>query len=363
MKTNEQLEQIVEELERKVNAALEKTNQLQRSSEKALDTAMHAYTLDEYGYLWAYDAETKAYRKTKMRVATPEIIAEAVKAIHIAAGAVTGDKIEAGAVVPGKIADDAVQTRNIKNGAIFWEKLDAVLQNLVLTGGGQHGVPLSPEFGDSDLIGVTQRTLTGAHQQHLDTEEGLQSQINAIVADKAQVALSADPTVVFVGTESSIILAATTNPEASSIVIKKGDTVLATGSGNSLTTANAITPEVAGNIQYHADFVIAGLSRSTGKNIQAVHPIRIGSGTAYVDGTPLTTPKTSPAGTYNIAVANDGDYVYINVPATMTIHGATMSGFAFPLEAPVTVEIDRVAYKSYRSSNTYVAGTLTIVIL
>ena len=356
MKTIEQLEHIIEELERKVNAALEKTGQLQRESAKALDTAMHAYTLDEYGYLWAYDAETHVYRKTKMRVATPEIIAEAVKAIHIAAGAVTGDKIENGAVVPGKIADDAVQTRNIKDGNIVWEKLDAVLQNLVLTGGGQHGIPLSPEFGDSDLIGISQKTLT-------ESRDDIQSQINAIVAEKAQIAFSTDPSVVFVGAESSIILAASTNTSASSIQIKRGDTVLATGEGNSLTVANVITPEAAGNISYLANFIIAGLPRSTTKNVQAVYPIRVGSGAAYVDGTPLTTPKTSPTGTYNITVANDGDYVYINVPASMTIYGATMSGFTFPLEAPEAVTIDGVAYKSYRSSNTYVAGTLTIVIL
>ena len=68
------------------------------------------------------------------------------------------------------------------------------------------------------------------------------------------------------------------------------------------------------------------------------------------------------AGTYNINVAQNGSYVWFNVPSSMTIHGATMSGFEFPLEAPTNVTINGVAYKSYRSSNTYNAGTLTIVI-
>ena len=132
MATIEQLEHIIEELERKVNVALEKTNQLQRASEKALDTAMHAYKLDEYGYLWAYEAETQTYRKTKMRVATPEIINEAIKPIHIAPGAVTGDKLENGAIIPGKIADAAVTTRTIQDKAITPEKLSPeVLMGLV----------------------------------------------------------------------------------------------------------------------------------------------------------------------------------------------------------------------------------------
>lgn len=275
---------------------------------------------------------------------------------------INGRDIAPKAIKSENIDDGAIQTRNIKDGNVTWDKLDDNTKNIVATGGGQHGIPLSPEFGDSDMLGVTQRTLTEAHNQHLETENGLQGQINAIVAEKAQVALNADPTVVFVGAESSIILAASINTPATSIKIKKGDTVLATGAGNTLVVNDTVTPEEAGIVQYLADFVIAGLPRSTGKNIQAVHPIRTGSGAVYVDGTPLTTPKTNPAGTYNITVANDGDYVYINVPATMTIHGATMSGFTFPLEEPENVTIDGVAYKSYRSSNTYVAGTLTIVI-
>jgi hypothetical protein len=46
----------------------------------------------------------------------------------------------------------------------------------------------------------------------------------------------------------------------------------------------------------------------------------------------------------------------------MSINKATMSGFEFPLQAPVNVTVDGVAYKSYQSGNTYNDGTLTIVI-
>ena len=81
-----------------------------------------------------------------------------------------------------------------------------------------------------------------------------------------------------------------------------------------------------------------------------------------MEGTALSSAKTSPAGTYNVTVANDGEYIYFNVPSSMSISGATMGGFAFPLEAAQNKTIDGVSYKSYASSNTYDAGTLTIVI-
>ena len=199
-------------------------------------------------------------------------------------------------------------------------------------------------------------------QRAQGVESSLQSQIDAIVSGGATVSLSASPATVFVGVESTVSLTATTNTSATLIKIKKGSTEIAEGSGMSATATDTITPATDGNTAYTAEFTIAGLLKSTSKNVAAVYPIRTGSGATYVEGTPLTTPKSTPAGTYNITVAEDGDYVFFNVPVTMTIHGATMSGFDFPLEAPQSVEIDGVAYKSYRSSNTYDAGTLTIVI-
>ena len=189
-----------------------------------------------------------------------------------------------------------------------------------------------------------------------------QAQINQIViGGNITVNLSASPSPIFVGAQRTIRLSATCSA-AATIVIKKGSTVLATGSGTSLSASDTITPDSAGNTSYTAEFTIGSIHKTASRSVTAVYPIRIGTGTEYVDGTPLTTPKTSPAGTYNVTVANDGEYVYFNVPSTMTINGATMGGFEFPLEAPASKTIGGVSYKSYRSSNTYDAGTLTIVI-
>ena len=225
-----------------------------------------------------------------------------------------------------------------------------------------HGMAVSNEFGNDPHIGISQKKLTEDHTERLEVEADLQSQINEIVSGGATVNIYATPSPIFVGVKSTIALTATTNKNASSIKIKKGADVLVTGSGSSLSGSDTITPESDNNTTYTAEFIISGLQRSTTCNIVAVYPIRIGTGAVYVKGLPLLTPKTSPAGTYTVMVTADSDYVWLNIPASMTIHGATLGGFDFPLEAPASVTIGGVEYKSYRSSNTYDAGTLIVVI-
>jgi hypothetical protein len=96
--------------------------------------------------------------------------------------------------------------------------------------------------------------------------------------------------------------------------------------------------------------------------VVAVYPILYGTGDDYTDAQTRPSVRTTPAGTYNVTVANNGDYVFFVVPRTMNINSAKMGGFDFPLQAPVNVEIEGVEYKYYQSANTYDAGTLTIVI-
>jgi hypothetical protein len=93
-----------------------------------------------------------------------------------------------------------------------------------------------------------------------------------------------------------------------------------------------------------------------------VYPIYYGAGATYTAATNKAPARTTPAGTYNVTVASNGQYVWFVVPATMTINKATKGGFDFPLEAPQNVTVEGVAYKAYRSSNTYDAGTEVITL-
>ena len=225
-----------------------------------------------------------------------------------------------------------------------------------------HGMAVSNEFGDDPHIGISQKKLSEEHDERLATENGLQDQINAIIMDKAIVNLVTSPSLVFVGEENAISLTATTNTPTTSIKIKKGYIEIATGSGLSLNGSDTITPSEAGNTTYTAEFIIAGLQKVTTKNVEAVYPIMYGAGDEYTDVQTQASIRTTPAGTYNVIVPSNGDYVFFVVPRTMNINSAKMSGFDFPLQAPQNVEIEGVEYKYYQSANTYDAGILTIVI-
>lgn len=189
--------------------------------------------------------------------------------------------------------------------------------------------------------------------------------LNDISAGIANVSLSVSPTAVFVGEQSGIIIGATSNMAASEIKIKRGDTVIGNGSGTTLNASDVITSSNAGNIAYAAEFTIAGRIKTASKNVAAVYPIYYGAGQTYSDATQKASVRTSPAGTYTINVPNTGDHVFFVVPRNMNITKATMSGFDFPLNAPVNIEIGGVAYKYYKDASDvgYTAGSVTIVVI
>ena len=193
----------------------------------------------------------------------------------------------------------------------------------------------------------------------------LQDQIDAIVSDKATVSLLASTATFIVG-ERTFTLTASTNTSAESIIIKQGSNVIATGSGKTLVQEVSVEQATAGNIEYTAEFTFAGDNKKpTDATIYFVNEIYVGSGTVYTDVTTdsyAVSARRSPAGTYNVTIAQNGQYAFFVIPATMSITRATLSGFDFPLDAPISETIDGVSYKVYRSSNTNDAGTYQIVI-
>ena len=193
----------------------------------------------------------------------------------------------------------------------------------------------------------------------------LQDQIDAIVFDKAIVSLSASATTFIVG-ERMFTLTASANTSAESIVTKQGSNVIATGSGKTLIQEVSVEQATAGSIDYTAEFTFAGGNKRTANaTVYFVNKIYVGSGAVYADVTTdshAVSARRSPAGTYNITVAQNGQYVFFVIPATMSITKATLSGFDFPLDEPTTVTIDNTEYESYSSSNTVDAGTYEITI-
>lgn len=214
-----------------------------------------------------------------------------------------------------------------------------------------------------DQVATNEQGIVDEAGYREDGDENLQGQINEIVNGDANVSLTASPTVVFAGENNTIALTATSDTLATAISITGGSLEEPiTGTGTSATGEDVINVAEARTITYHATFTIAGLPKTASKNVSVVYPVLFGAGADYTAATAQATPRTSPAGTYNVTVGTAGTYVFFVVPATMAIHGATMSGFEFPLQAAVDVTIGGKAYRSYQSANTYDAGQLTIVL-
>jgi hypothetical protein len=210
---------------------------------------------------------------------------------------------------------------------------------------------------------ATEGHVAGADEIYDDDLQMNQAEINAIVLDGTiTTTLSVSPSVAYVGTTISVNITATSSVLTNTITIKKGDTVIATGTNKASQIVTDSLNPVEGNNAYSAQFVIGGLTKNSSKHVVGVYPIYYGAGTAYTEAITKASARTTPTGTYNVTVASNGQYVWFVVPATMTINKATKGGFDFPLEAPQSVTIEGVAYKAYRSSNTYDTGTEVITL-
>ena len=206
-------------------------------------------------------------------------------------------------------------------------------------------------------------------ERAMAAESDLQRQIDEIVGGGATVGLTATPATVFVGVETAINLVATASINATSITITGGSLAQPiTGSGKTLNGTDTLTPSVPGVTTYTATFVITGQSRTATRNVTAVYPIYYGAGMQESDVLGVAACKasarTSPAGTYNVTVADSAKYIWFFVPASITpITSAKMNGFDFPLEnLPNTTGAGDVEYRVYRTPYTQEVNTYPIVI-
>lgn len=200
-------------------------------------------------------------------------------------------------------------------------------------------------------IGKFQEEINNTFTSQINT---FTSQINQLLVDKISVSLTANKRVHFANTQ--ITLTATCGEAATSIEIKDGSTVLTTGSGTTL--SYNVTPD--SNKTYKAVFTISGLTKEATVSTTLVNKIYYGAGSTYSDAvTERTDPSTSPAGTYTIVNAANGNSIFFVVPSTMTINSAKYGETGFPLKSPVSLDN---GYKYYESEYTYDSGTLKIIL-
>ena len=197
----------------------------------------------------------------------------------------------------------------------------------------------------------------------------LQSQISVIQAEKATftVKRSSGNAVYLVGEAINAYIQADCSITADTITISQGgstkDSVTSAKQCiyHEMKAAGATTAPTT--LTYTAKAVIGDVEKTASVSISVVNPMYVGAGAAYADvvnDSHKQSARTSASGTYNVTVASNGQYVFFVVPSSMTINKVTLSGFDFPLLAADTTS--KSGYKIYKSTNTYKAGTLTLVV-
>ena len=208
-----------------------------------------------------------------------------------------------------------------------------------------------------------------------DADESLNTSVNSLLQHVAKLTMAITPSVVFrssADTTEIAVSASMTVVTPTTLTLFQATTELATADGvSSVSSAATITPTA--NVQFSAKAIVGELEFEAKATLQVVDPVYAGAGAAYADimlDEHKQTVRTSAAGTYNVTVANDGEYVWLLVPRGFAaIKKATLSGFDFPLETPTVVYVGGtsaltggIPYSCYRSSNQYAAGNLSIVI-
>lgn len=176
--------------------------------------------------------------------------------------------------------------------------------------------------------------------------------------------LSVTPSVIFLDNATTINVTAVSSKNADSIKIIRNGQVILSGSG---TTVTIDDPEINSTTIYTAQASILGYSYADTKTVTAVNPIYYGSGSDNSDfwntgKVALDRPTITPVGSYEIAVRNDGDFIYFALPdiESMEIHRITLGGFDFPIYD--TESTAYPGYKIYKSANAFLQETVTIII-
>lgn len=197
----------------------------------------------------------------------------------------------------------------------------------------------------------------------------LQNEIAVINADKATFSLSrtSGNSLYFVGDTFTIEATATCSVSADTITIKCGNSTIASiQNAKTATGSQTIDPPFASapaTINFTAEAVIGSVKKTASFSVGLVNPMYVGAGTVYtnvVNDSHKQSARTSASGTYNVTVASNGQHVFFVVPSSMTINKVTLSGFDFPLDAADTTS--KSGYKIYKSSNTYKAGAISLVV-
>ncbi len=229
------------------------------------------------------------------------------------------------------------------------------------------GVALSNQFGDSEDIGITQKTLTEMFGKILDIFSNVPSYIpetksisflgNQI---KRDFSLSVEPSLKYSVNPVNVEITADCTGSIvpfDYIRIYVDDELKAESQGiyvfnTAVTLSKSSTVKAVG--------MIAGKEITKQQEVTVEIPFFMGSGSVYTDVINESCQKElegSIEGSYDVTVTHDNDYLFIIIPSTSRdeYRRADMNGY----EIPVT-KTEMSEFVVYKSQNRYKAGTYNV---
>lgn len=147
-----------------------------------------------------------------------------------------------------------------------------------------------------------------------------------------------------------------------SLTVKRGDTVLTTD-----VVLKSVVDHISETAQYTVTAVIKGIAKSAEITVEANAKMYYGANPkdtlteADVLAFTAREIETTPAGDIEVPFGEVA-YLWVCVPAPMTIKGVSSSGFGVPMKPAVEVTVEGNNYNCYRSANQFTAGDFIGVI-
>lgn len=295
-------------------------------------------------------------------------------------GCVITDKLADGAVTTPKLEDYAVTVEKLAPESVKYEHLHKTLVDLLLRyynnlqgqmvkelqtihnqinelyamirSLAQTGAVLSQHYGDDELVGISQKTLT-------ETLREMMARINDIAGDTTGVTFEVTPGF-FWDDEATLHIKAATDAIFDYLDIYVDDTKIASfADGSEFEHEHVITDTATVRAVGSVMGVVFDRSKTVVKSDSI---LSVGSAATWEDiGEHATMPyDLNHPNITQVTVANNGDkiFVAIGTAANIRLRRVTMNGFNVNLEEPTVIG----DWLVYESSNTFVPGTYPIVI-
>lgn len=176
----------------------------------------------------------------------------------------------------------------------------------------------------------------------------------------ADLSIESSKEVILTDVSTSVVITVRSTIEASQITLKRNGVVVMQGAGKTMQFNDVLEEAQSGNVTYLAVLTIGGTERTVEMLLSVIDPVYYGAALQASDVTTKATARKSPEGRYTVTAAENGSYIFILVPQSMTVKGVEMSGIEMPMEDVTGIVVDGLPYKCYKSSNTYDAGVYSI---